>query len=266
MFNFRTLVTIGNTESNIEHEKTTIPLMENPYLSSFLSPELLQHLTRELDRETVEKEFSLRVNKKFEYIIVKYNFIIIKIYLQKRIALEEALRIKGEIKLTKQLSTLPTNAPRIYSRKNARFELLDSRSLLSLTSIDYLGKYVYLKSERKKIFSKTFNNYYDESIDDKRLIQPNNLMAALEDVIGVFTNEQNIKFNNYIGNINSPINYRTWCGICAACERLLIKLPSRTVDPPSWIELADFQALERRIKHIKIDDKLILLLKEIRDR
>ncbi|KAF7989052.1 hypothetical protein HCN44_007362 [Aphidius gifuensis] len=239
-----TLVTIGNTENNIEHEKTTIPLIENPYLSSFLSPELLQHLSRELDRETVEKEFSLR----------------------KRIALEEALRIKGEIKLTKQLSTLPTNAPRIYSRKNARFELLDSRSLISLTSLDYLGKYVYLKSERKKIFSKTFNKYYDDTIDDKRLIQPNNLMTALEDVIGVFTNEQRIKFINYIGEINSPINYRTWCGICAACERILLKLPSRVVDPPSWIELADFQALERRIKNIKIDDKLILLLREIRDR
>lgn len=44
-------------------EKSVTPVPELPNITSFISPDILRHLARELDRDTVEEEFCLRVKK-----------------------------------------------------------------------------------------------------------------------------------------------------------------------------------------------------------
>lgn len=117
-------------ETKSEPERQLTPVQEHqPH--SFLTPEIIRHLGRELDRETVEEEFNLR----------------------RKIALEEALRVKGETQSLKScrapaIAPVCQNAPRVFSRQSARFELLDSGSLARMTPLDYLGKFVFLTPGR----------------------------------------------------------------------------------------------------------------------
>lgn len=81
------------------------------------------------------------------------------------------------------------------------------------------------------------------------------------------TDEQKSYLKSVIGDVTESLDFREWCGLCAAVERLLCPLPSREIDPPAWLERADFEALERRLKSVEsVDAALALLLKEIRDR
>ncbi|XP_015114964.1 uncharacterized protein LOC107039718 [Diachasma alloeum] len=236
-------------EAEVKVERATTPVQEHQPCS-FLTPEIIRHLGRELDRETVEEEFNLR----------------------RKIALEEALRVKGEtqpnLKATRTPAAAPVcqNAPRVFSRQSARFELLDSGSLGPMKPLDYLGKFVFLTPGRKLIFGRTFNKFYEDTMDGMRYIQPNEVMEALGEVMGgPFTEEQLQKFGDLLGDIREPLDFRTWCGVCAVCERLLSPLPPREVDPPAWIERADFEALERRLRNVDADPMLVKLLRDIRD-
>lgn len=217
---------------------------------SFLAPDVLRHLCRELDRDKVESEFSVK----------------------RRIALEEALRVKGDSALrgSRQTSAgLPAEyAPRIFSRQAARFELLDSQSLRGLTSLRYLSKHAYVTSGRKLIFGRIFNKFNEEALHSARRISPSDVDEALREVVGKpLTDEQRSYMRSVIGDITQPLGFREWCGLCAAIERLLCPLPSRESDPPTWLERTDFEALERRLKSAgSVDSTLALLLKEIRDR
>ncbi|XP_011311961.1 uncharacterized protein [Fopius arisanus] len=237
------------SEVDIKPERAVTPVQDH-HPHSFLTPDIIRHLGRELDRETVEEEFNLR----------------------RKIALEEALRVKEETQPNVKSSRIPVtapvcqNAPRVFSRQSARFELLDSGSLVAMKPLDYLGKFVFLTPGRKLIFGRTFNKFYEDTMDGLRYIQPNELMEALQEVMGrPFTEEQMLKFGEIMGEIKEPLNFRTWCGVCAICERLLSPLPPRDVDPPAWIERADFEALERRLKCVQADPMLVKLLRDIRD-
>lgn len=44
-------------------EKHSLPAQERAMPASFISPEILKHLARELDRDTIEEEFSIRVGE-----------------------------------------------------------------------------------------------------------------------------------------------------------------------------------------------------------
>ncbi|KYN34269.1 hypothetical protein ALC56_11376 [Trachymyrmex septentrionalis] len=191
----------------------------------------------------------------------------------RRIALEEALRVKGDaytLRRSRQTSASPSaeNVLRIFSRQAARFELLDSQSLCGLTSLQYLSKHAYVTSGRKLIFRRIFNKFIEEALHSARRISPSDIEEALREVIGkALTDEQRSYIKSVIGDITQPLGFREWCGLCAAVERLLCPLPSRESDPPTWLERTDFEALERRLKSAgSIDFTLALLLKEIRDR
>ncbi|KAK0174872.1 hypothetical protein PV327_010591 [Microctonus hyperodae] len=235
-----------------EQSLVSVQQQQSP-ASSFISPEILKHVIRDLDNEMIEQEFFLR----------------------KKIVMIEALRVKSELQLQNRPSSrqsfnqlqLAVNVPRIFSRQNARFELLDSATLATMKSLDYLGKCVFLAPGRKLMFARTFSKYYEDTMDGVRYISSNDLMEAIDEVMGKpLTHEQLTEFNKFIGKINVPLNFRTWCGVCAACERLLSSLSPRKLDMPTWIEQTDFQALERRLQFIKVDEKLHYLLTQIRDR
>ncbi|KAH0949678.1 hypothetical protein HN011_010449 [Eciton burchellii] len=218
---------------------------------SFLAPDILKCLCRELDRDKVAAEFSIK----------------------KRIALEEALRVKGDVQPIPReprranTGALTQNALRIFSRQAVRFELLDGQSLRGLTSLQYLNRYTYVTSGRKLIFGRIFNRFNEEASYSTR-ISPNVIEEALQEVIGkALTDEQQSYLKSVIGEITKPLDFREWCGLCAAAERLLCPLPPRESDPPTWLERADFEGLERRLKSAEsVDSTLALLLREIRDR
>ncbi|KAL0121012.1 hypothetical protein PUN28_008622 [Cardiocondyla obscurior] len=245
-------VNTGEVDSSTSPKRTSTQTVGHAIPSSFLAPDVLKHLCRELDRDKVEAEFSIK----------------------RRIALEEALRVKGDTYSTLRGSRQAgaglsaEYAPRIFSRQAARFELLDSQSLRGLTSLQYLGKHVHITSGRKLIFGRIFNKFNEEALHSARRISSNDVEEALREVVGkALTDEQRSYMRSVIGDITQPLGFREWCGLCAVIERLLCPLPPREDDPPTWLERADFEALERRLKLAgSVDSTLTLLLKEIRDR
>ncbi|XP_018361464.1 PREDICTED: uncharacterized protein LOC108760159 [Trachymyrmex cornetzi] len=244
-------VNVGEVDGSTSPKRTSAQATSHTIPPSFLEPDILKHLCRELDRDKVEAEFSIK----------------------RRIALEEALRVKGDaytLRGSRQTSASPSaeNAPRIFSRQAARFELLNSQSLCGLTSLQYLSKHAYVTSGRKLIFGRIFNKFNEEALHSARRISPSDIEEALREVVGkALTDEQRSYIKSVIGNITQPLGFREWCGLCAAVERLLCPLPSRENDPPTWLERTDFEALERRLKSAgSVDFTLALLLKEIRDR
>lgn len=118
------------------------------------------------------------------------------------------------------------------------------------------------------IFGRIFNRLIEEASYITRCVSPNDIKEGLQEVIGkTLTDEQQSYLKSVIGEITKSVDFREWCGLCAAVERLLCPLPSRENDPPAWLERADFEGLERRLKSAEsIDSRLALLLKEIRDR
>ncbi|EGI57881.1 PREDICTED: uncharacterized protein LOC105153410 [Acromyrmex echinatior] len=245
-------VNVGEVDGSTSPKKrTSVQATSHTMSSSFLEPDILKHLCRELDRDKVEAEFSIK----------------------RRIALEEALRVKGDaytLRGSRQTSISPSaeNAPRIFSRQAARFELLDSQSLCGLTSLQYLSKHAYVTSGRKLIFGRIFNKFNEEALHSARRISPSDIEEALGEMVGkALTDEQRSYIKSVIGDVTQPLGFREWCGLCAAVERLLCSLPSRESDPPTWLERTDFETLERRLKSARsVDFTLALLLKEIRDR
>jgi len=117
------------------------------------------------------------------------------------------------------------------------------------------------------IFGRIFNRFNEEASYSTRIL-PNVIEEALQEVIGkALTDEQQSYLKSVIGEITKPLDFREWCGLCAAAERLLCPLPPRESDPPTWLERADFEGLERRLKSAEsVDSTLALLLREIRDR
>ncbi|XP_043590632.1 uncharacterized protein LOC122571225 [Bombus pyrosoma] len=221
--------------------------MPSMIFPSFIDPDILKHLCRELDSDKVEAEFSVR----------------------RKIAFEEALRVRGEHYSHSRRSQIFSNpalvdTPRVFSRQAARFEILGSESLHGLTVLGYLNKHVFVTSGRKLIFRRVFNKFQEDTMGNTKCILPSIILEALQDMIGKpITQEQEAYLNLTIGEIKEPLNFRTWCGLCAAVERLLCPFPSKEIDPPTWLERVDFESLERRLKSTNVDHKLVQFLREI---
>ncbi|XP_020287121.1 uncharacterized protein LOC109856364 [Pseudomyrmex gracilis] len=244
-------VNISPVDNLMSPKKTSAQAPSHTMPPSFLTPDVLKHLCRELDRDKIEAEFSSK----------------------KRIALEEALRVKGDTYSTLRRprqtkdSLLAQDAPRVFSRQAARFELLDSRSLHGLTPLQYISKHVYVTSGRKLIFGRIFNKFNEESLHSTRCISTDDIEEAIREVMGkALTDEQRSYLKSVVGEITESLNFREWCGLCAIVERLLCPLPPKESDPPTWLEKADFENLEKRLNSVdSVNPTLAFLLKEIRD-
>lgn len=100
-----------------------------------------------------------------------------------------------------------------------------------------------------------------------KYIAPGDIHEAIDEVIGRSMTKGQVEYlKSLIGEVKEPLNFRSWCGLCAAVERLLCPLPQKEIDPPSWLERVDFEALERRLKFVDKNSKLVLFLKEIREK
>lgn len=58
----RVHINIDNVDDSTSSKKTPLPIMSHTMPPSFLAPDILKHLCRELDRDKVEAEFSIKVN------------------------------------------------------------------------------------------------------------------------------------------------------------------------------------------------------------
>ncbi|XP_047359859.1 uncharacterized protein LOC124953056 isoform X4 [Vespa velutina] len=125
----------GDSCTVVSSEKVMVSLVEQTMHSSFIPIEILKHLCRELNRDKVEAEFSMK----------------------RKIAFEEALRVKGEthfaLRGTRRTSVSPMqDVPRVFSRQTARFEILDSQSLRGSTRKPYKGADTFPQTMFKKLF------------------------------------------------------------------------------------------------------------------
>lgn len=145
-----------------------------------------------------------------------------------------------------------------------------ARSLAGLTPLRYLGRHVYVTSGRKLLFGRVFGRFNEEAMQQSaRRISSSDVDEALRRMVGrALTDEERSRLRTVLGGaITESLNFREWCGLCAAVERLLCPLPPKENDPPAWLERVDFEALERRLgSAVDVDPALALLLKEIRDR
>jgi hypothetical protein len=84
------------------------------------------------------------------------------------------------------------------------------------------------------------------------------------------SNEQSKYIQDLTGWEDSDLlEFRTWGGLCALCERLLApqfitSLPSRLIDPCQEVEEADFETLPRRLQGLHPDPRLVTILYSIR--
>ncbi|KAL7292256.1 hypothetical protein TKK_0014202 [Trichogramma kaykai] len=255
-------------------DKDTLPPLKRELPPSFLPPDVIKALSRELDQETVEGEFNAK----------------------RRYALEETLRVTGGYEAraataaaTSSSSSLAAaaaaglvgtwpprpnpilqntqNVARLFYRQSARFQLLDSRSLVGLRPLDYLSEHVHISDARRLCYGRAFNKHKDETLTGPRYLLASVLPEALHDVLGreISASEQAFIEQTCLEPDTERLEFRVWCGLCAFAERLLPQLPPRDQDPPAWLERADFEMLDRRIAAVKLDPKLVQLLRLIRD-
>ncbi|XP_055591333.1 uncharacterized protein LOC129743372 [Uranotaenia lowii] len=187
--------------------------------------------------------------------------------------------------------------PRKFSRASARFELpMDTRTLSTMTPIEYLKRNVVLSDDRKQLFHRIFvRNLPREDVlktsaqDDNDSIPEQetpvhtkesfrNLLAdvtrvipisafdkAMHEVLGFHGTPQKIFEVRELLELNYdyyqeiPIDFRTWCGIVAFAERYIIT-QDRETDPCNELEMVDFESLERRIRSSKPSENLCKVL------
>ncbi|XP_051153550.1 uncharacterized protein LOC127276899 isoform X2 [Leptopilina boulardi] len=245
--------TIQPSDDNVRVVPDRLPKssFQSAVASSFISLKVLKYLSRALDRETIEEEFSIK----------------------KQIVLQEALRVTSNLFISVRGACQNFVQPqrkevfKLYSRQSARFEILDKQSLIGMTPLDYLGKHVFVSEGRKLIFSRVLSKYCNKSLNEDRYILPNDIFSALEEIIGKsLSDNQEKHLENVVGKISVPLDFRKWCGVCAIVERLLCNLPTKELDPPMWIEKADFECLDQLFDDNSINSSLLNLLNLIRDR
>lgn len=95
--------------------------------------------------------------------------------------------------------------------------------------------------------------------------------AALSEVMGQTLSDLQIKcYRELTGWKDTDLlDFRTWCGLSALCERLLghefMSIPSQVEDPCHEVEQADFETLPRRLIGLNPDPHLTSILNGIRD-
>lgn len=125
-----------------------------------------------------------------------------------------------------------------------------------------------MTDSRKFVLSKIFNQFNEDSYEGARYMLPKHLFEALKELLGKPLSEDQKSFLTMIlGDITDSLDFRSWCGICAFVERTIPSLSNREIDPPDWIEWADFKTLDERFKNCtELDPRLVDMLRLIRDR
>lgn len=234
--------------------------------NSFLDAEILMQIRRELNEEIVDSELNPNRRQALEEAL--------KSVAKDRPPCQELLNLQKELKVAKLNSELWISLPRTFTRSSARFELpMSSHSLLTMTPLQYVQEHVKVSSERKLLFNCVFNTFKTEGTEIQRILPGHRMQDALDLLMGrPMRPEEAQQFRNFIDwSDQDCIDFRTFCGIAALCERLMApfycdRLVDRKRDPCQEIETADFETLVRKINGQVLNDKLVQILNEINTR
>ncbi|XP_035440324.2 uncharacterized protein LOC118269363 isoform X1 [Spodoptera frugiperda] len=258
---------------------------------SFLDDDILKFLHREVDEEAIETEF----NTKRRYVLEEaMRTRPDRAYGQEMQALLKELKVPA-VSLGDWL-----HIPRVFSRKNAQFSLpIDTYALESLTPMNYAARYVTLKKSKQLLYLTVLRKFREhgyrmpiKNIEEGLIMMMGGSLTAAQAATfstimdwNSYEEEENIPddikvtlidkwykkppISTEAGDAESDENtlkYRTWCGLCAICERMYGRFPPRDKDPPDGIELSDFSMVESKLGTLKLNSGLREILNVIRER
>ncbi|CAG4971096.1 unnamed protein product [Colias eurytheme] len=256
---------------------------------SFLDDDILKYLHREVDEEAIETEF----DTKRRYVLQEA----LRTRPDRPHGLEMQTLLK-EMRIPAVSLGDWLHIPRVFSRKNAIFGLpIDSNDLESLTPMIYAARFVTIKKSKQLLYLTVLRKFRPNGyrMPIKDIQEGLTLMMG-----GVLTSEQANQFQTIMewdcykeeennsddikltlldtgyrkqsgggdaGEVDlDSIKFKTWCGLCAICERMYGRFPPREKDSPDGIELSDFSMVETKIVTLKVHSGLAEILNAIRTR
>ncbi|XP_075977794.1 uncharacterized protein LOC142977632 isoform X2 [Anticarsia gemmatalis] len=261
---------------------------------SFLDDDILKYLHREVDQEAIETEFDIKRRYVLEEAMRTRP---------ERSYGHEMQALLREFKVPAVSLGDWLHIPRVFSRKNAQFSLpIDTNALETLTPMKYAARFVTLAKSKQLLYLTVLRKFrpHGYRMPIKDIEEGLILMMG-----GILTSAQAERFKNIMewanyeeednipdeikltlldsGYKKPPISteaggdseemsdentlkYRTWCGLCAICERMYGRFPPREKDPPDGIELSDFSMVETKLAVLKVNDGLREILNVIRER
>ncbi|PSN50040.1 hypothetical protein C0J52_04208 [Blattella germanica] len=193
---------------------------------------------------------------------------------------DEMRQLKRELRLAPSDSQQLLSLPRNFTRQSSRFELpLDSRLLNTMTPMEYIRNYVAISSGRRLLYNRVFNRHRkvleeeeDGDAQTDRYMLGQSATTALGEVMGRKLKEEQCRYvRDLVGWQDlDQLDFRTWGGLSALCERLLApqfirSLPSRKIDPCQEVEQADFDTLSKRLRGLIPDPRLAAILHGIKE-
>ncbi|CAH0715332.1 unnamed protein product, partial [Brenthis ino] len=258
---------------------------------SFLDDDILKYLHREVDEDAIETEFDTKRRYVLEEALRTRPE---RPHSQEMQSLLRELRVPA-VSLGDWL-----HVPRVFSRQSAQFSLpIDSNALEALSPMQYAARFITIKKSKQLLYLTVLRKFRPKGyrMPLKDIHEGLILMMG-----GILTTEQSNQFetimewSEYKEDENIPdeikltlldtgyrkhtpteggdghedtmrsIKYRTWCGLCAICERMYGRFPSREKDPPDGMELSDFTMIETRLAVLKVHCGLVEVLNTIRTR
>ncbi|XP_064292376.1 uncharacterized protein LOC128674549 isoform X2 [Plodia interpunctella] len=259
---------------------------------SFLDDDILKFLHREVDEEAIETEF----DTKRRYVLEEaYRTRPDRLYGQEMQSLMKDMKVPA-VSLGDWL-----HVPRVFSRQNAQFGLpIDSYTLERLTPMNYAARFVTPKKSKQLLYLTVLRKFRNHgyrmpicAIEEGLIMMMGGILT--EDKVKQFKDIMNwtsyveedkipdeIKLTSLDSGVyrrpivrengepeetdENTLKYRTWCGLCAICERMYGRFPPREKDPPDGMELSDFTMIETKLAVLKVNKGLVEILNTIRER
>ncbi|XP_052741582.1 uncharacterized protein LOC112048545 isoform X3 [Bicyclus anynana] len=258
---------------------------------SFLDDDILKYLHREVDEDAIETEFDTKRRYVLEEALRTRPE---RQYGQEMQTLLREYRVPA-VSLGDWL-----HIPRVFSRQNAQFSLpLDSNALESISPMNYAARFVTVKKSKQLLYVTVLRKFRSrgyrmpiKDIHEGLILMMGGILSAEQ--VNQF--QTIMEWDHYEEDENIPdeikltlldtgfrkpvvieggdsaeadaptIKFRTWCGLCAICERMYGRLPPREKDPPDGMELSDFTMIETRLVVLKVHSGLIDVLNTVRSR
>ncbi|XP_045536603.1 uncharacterized protein LOC106712132 isoform X2 [Papilio machaon] len=256
---------------------------------SFLDDDILKYLHREVDEEAIETEF----DTKRRYVL--------KEALRTRMSRPAGPELQSVVRALPATCSLADwlHVPRVFSRTNATFALpIDYTALETLSPMSYAARFVTIKKSKQLLYLTVLRKFrpngyrmpiknieeglilmmggimnIDQAHQFKCIMEwdsyeeENNFPDEIKlNLLDERYKEQFASEHAELEDNSNTLKYRTWCGLCAICERMYGRYPPREKDPPDGIELSDFTMIETKLAALKVHSGLVEILNVIRIR
>ncbi|KAJ2949267.1 hypothetical protein O0L34_g6219 [Tuta absoluta] len=253
---------------------------------SFLDDDILKLLHREVDEEAIETQFD-----------TKRRYVLQEAYRTRpdRPHGDEMQALLKELKIPAICLGDWLHIPRVFSRQNAQFTLpIDTNALQGLSPMQYAARFVTIKRSKQLLYLTVLRKFTPEGfrmhikdIEEGLVLMMGGTLSVEQakrfkvimewegyQETDVIPDEIKVTLldsgNKRTGGGDSELceentlKYRTWCGLCAVCERMYGRFPPRDKDPPNGMELSDFTMLETKLTSLTVHSGLVEILTAIR--